>query len=334
MRVFVTGGSGFVGQHLVEHLVGRGHQVQALARSEASVALVEAAGATAVKADLATVPSSALAGNEAVIHCAAFASEWGSRAQFVAGNITGTQRMLEAAQAAGVARFVHVGTEAAMFNGAPLVDIDETVPYATPQRYLYSETKAEAERLVLAANRPGFTTLSVRPRLIWGPRDTTILPVVVRVAQAGQWRWLDHGESRTSTTHVKNVVHALELALHAGRGGEAYFVADDGTRTLREFFTALAKTRGVELPAASAPSALVRPVASTIEALWHLVGAKRPPPITAMAAAMMSATVTVKTDKARRELGYAPLISVEDGLRGLQHQVPATGLGRAPDGAR
>jgi nucleoside-diphosphate-sugar epimerase len=322
MRVFVTGGSGFVGQHLVEHLVASGHQVSALARSEASVALVRAAGATAITADLANVQPAQLDGHEALIHCAAFASEWGSRAQFVEGNVTGTERMLAAAQVAQVPRFVHVGTEAAMFNGAPLVDIDESAPYARPQRYLYSETKAEAERRVLAANRPGFLTVSIRPRLVWGPRDTTVLPVVLRLAKSGRWRWLDHGEYRTSTTHVANAVHALELALRAGRGGEAYFVADDGTRTLREFLTALAKTRGVELPSASMPSALARPVATAVEALWHLVSAKRAPPMTAMAVAMMSATVTVKTTKARRELGYLPRVSVEEGLQRLNASSP------------
>jgi hypothetical protein len=323
MQIFVTGGSGFVGGHLLEALAAQGHSLHALARSDASARLVQGYGATPVRADLGDIQGEHLRGAEAVIHCAARAEEWGTRAQFWEANVRGTERVLAAAREAGVRRFIHVGTEAAVFDGHDLVDIDETYPYPKRQRYLYSESKAEAERLVLGANSEAMTTLSIRPRLVWGPRDSTVLPAIVRMARAGSFAWLDGGRALTSTTHVRNVVHALGLSLRAGRGGAAYFVADDGQRTIREFLTALSATQGVTLPARSIPGALARPLSALVEGAYRLVGAKATPPMTRFAIAMMSRTVTVRCDRARAELGYAPVISVDEGLAQLRQAQPA-----------
>ncbi len=316
MKVFITGGSGFVGGHVIERLAAR-HEVRAMARSERSAAAVRAFGATPVTCDLDSLDASHLAGVDAVVHCAAYVEEWGTRDDFWKGNVDGTTRALDAARRAGVGRFVHIGTEAALFDGRDLVDIDETYPYPTRQRYLYSETKAEAERRVLAASAPGFAALSLRPRLVWGPRDASVLPAVLRMARDGAWAWLDGGRQRTSTVHVRNVALGVELALAAGRGGEAYFVADEGTRTMREFLGALAATQGVALPERSMPGALARPLASAVEGVWRALGVRKAPPMTAFAIAMMSRTVTVKTDKARAELGYAPAVSVAEGLAAM-----------------
>ena len=143
------------------------------------------------------------------------------------------------------------------------------------------------------------------------------LPAVLRMAREGAWAWLDGGRARTSTTHVLNLARAVELALTAGEGGEGYFVADEGTRTLREFLTAMARTQGVELPDRSMPGAVARPLASALEAAWRALGIKRAPPMTAFAIAMMSREVTVNTAKARRALGYAPVIDVAAGMAAL-----------------
>jgi nucleoside-diphosphate-sugar epimerase len=314
MRIFVTGASGFIGGHLTEALSGR-HEVLALARSEKSAAQVARFGATPVRGELGAVRPDDLRGVDAVVHAAAFVEEWGTRAQFWQANVDGTTQLLEAAQQAGVRRFVHVGTEAALFDGRDLVGIDETHPYPARQRYLYSETKAEAERRVLAANGPAFTAVSVRPRFVWGPRDTSVLPAVLRMAKAKSFAWIDGGRQRTSTTHVANLVHALELALEKGRGGEAYFVADDGERTIHDFLTALAATQGTDLGDKRVPSAVARPAARAIEGVWRLLRIAKAPPMTRFAVDMMSSTVTVRTAKARSHLGYAPVISVEEGMR-------------------
>ena len=314
MHVFITGGSGFVGGHLIERLVADGHAVSAMARSRRSEGIVARFGATPVSCTLGGVRAEDLANVDVIVHCAALVDEWGAREEYVRINVDGTKQLLDAARRAGTSRFVYIGTEAALFNGADLVDIDESTPYPV-QTFLYSETKAEAERCVLAANSTSLCTLSLRPRFVWGPRDETILPVIVRMA--GRWRWIDGGRALTSTTHVANLAHAVSLALERGRGGEAYFVADRERSTLHEFLTALARTRGVELPKRSVPRPLARATAELLERIFRFASSKRPPPITRFSAAMMSATVTVRTDKAARELGYSPVVSVAEGLAAL-----------------
>ncbi|HJL15023.1 MAG TPA: NAD-dependent epimerase/dehydratase family protein [Sandaracinaceae bacterium LLY-WYZ-13_1] len=318
MRVFVTGGSGFVGGHVIEGLVRDGHEVRAMARSGSSAAKVEAFGGAPVRCALGEVPASALEGCDAVVHAAAFVEEYGTRRQYWEANVEGTAQLLEAARDAGVGRFVLVGTEAALFDGGDLIDADETHPYPARHRFLYSETKAEAERRVLAANDDAMTTMSVRPCFVWGPRDNSVLPAVLRMVEDGGWVWLDGGRRLTSTTHVANLVHGIALALERGEGGEAYFVTDDENRTIREFVSAYAATAGAELPDRSLPGSVARAVAGMLEGTWRLLGIRRPPPLTRMAAAMMSRDKTVVCDKAKRELDYAPVVSVREGLADLR----------------
>lgn len=318
MKIFVTGGSGFVGGHLIEALVRRGHDVRALARSDKAAAAVKRYGASPVRGELGAVTRAMMGDAEAVIHAAAFVEEWGTREQFWEANVEGTQNVLDAARAAGVARFIHVGTEAAIFDGRDLVDVDEGYGYPARQRYLYSETKAEAERRVLAASGEGFATLSIRPRFVWGPRDTSVLPAVIRMANEGSFAWIDGGRMRTSTTHVANLVHALSLALTKGEPGKAYFVADEGERTIRSFLTGLAGTQGVTLPSRSLPRAVARSLARIIEGAYRLFGIRRTPPMTRFAMDMLSSHVTVRTDRAARDLGYRPVVSVEEGLAGMR----------------
>lgn len=314
MRVFVTGGSGFVGGHLIERLVKDGHEVHAMARSPRSAEAVRKLGAAPVEAELGKLQPEHLSGMDALVHCAAYVEEHGTRAQYWEANVEGTRNALEAAEAAGVRRFVHVGTEAALFDGGDLIGIDESRPYPAQHRFLYPETKAEAERLVLAKNG-AMTTLSIRPRLVWGPRDTSVLPAVIRHARDGSFAWIDGGAHRTSTCHVLNLVEALVLALTRGEGGRAYFVTDGVDRTMKEALTSMTSALGVTLPARSMPGWLLRPLAALIEGAATLVG--RPPPMTRFAVAMMSSTVTVSDVRARRELGYRPVVTIEEGLRTL-----------------
>ncbi|MBX7083216.1 MAG: NAD-dependent epimerase/dehydratase family protein [Nannocystaceae bacterium] len=323
MRLFVTGASGFIGGHVVEALRGR-HEISALARSDAAAREVESFGARPVRAALGEVSPATLERVDAIVHCAARAEDWGTRAQFWDVNVEGTRQLLEAARAASVPRFIHLGTEAALFTGRDLVDVDETFPYPQRHRFLYCETKAEAERLVLAANRDGMTTISLRPRLVWGPRDKTILPSLLDTVRRGGFAWIDGGRHSTSTVHVANVVAGVERALEHGRGGEAYFLADDERSSIRDFLTRLVATAGVTLPERALPGAIARGAAAVVEGLWRVVRPGRRPPLSRLAAAMMSCTVTVVTDKAKRELGWSPVITVADGLAAMSASARAT----------
>src|SRR5690606_10331258 len=129
-----TGASGFVGGHLAEAL-SKEHEVAAMARSEASAAKVRAYGARPVSCALGQVDREHLAGVDVVIHAAARVEDWGTRAEFWAANVDGTRQLVEAAKAAGVRRFIHIGTEAVLFAGHDLVDVDESAPYPARHRF-------------------------------------------------------------------------------------------------------------------------------------------------------------------------------------------------------
>jgi len=167
---FVTGGSGFIGGRLVGRLVSEGVRVRALARSDASAEKVAALGAEPVRGDLDDADSIAAAadGCEVAFHLAAHLGDTGKWEDFERGNVTGTRNALDGCARAGVRRFVHCGTEAALMAGEPLVNVDETAPLRPDSPAPYPATKAKAEQAVREANRDGFETVILRPRFVWG----------------------------------------------------------------------------------------------------------------------------------------------------------------------
>ena len=222
-------------------------RVRALARSGESAAKVEALGAEPVRGDLADRASMAAGaeGCEVAFHLAAHLGEWGPWEDFERGNVEGTRNALAACAEAGVRRFVHCGTEAALMAGEPLVHVDETAPLRPDSKAPYPATKAKAEQAVRDASRDGFETVAVRPRFVWGKGDTTLLPEMIATVKAGRWAWVGGGRNITDTAHVDNVVEGLLLAAAKGRPGEAYFITDGEPVVFREFVGAMIESQGV-----------------------------------------------------------------------------------------
>jgi nucleoside-diphosphate-sugar epimerase len=316
---FVTGGSGFIGGALIRRLVAEGRDVHALVRSEASAQKVTALGARAIAGDLADVPSMAVGAQycEVAFHCAAHLGDWGTREEFERGNVQGTRNALAAARQAGLRRFVHVGTEAALLAGQPLVEVDERAPLRFDSPALYSSTKARAEEAVIEANRNGLETVVVRPRFVWGRGDTTLLPVLTQAVRSGRFAWIGGGHHRTSTTHIDNTVHGLMLAAERGAPGGVYFVTDGEPVVFRDFITRLLATQGVEAPTRSVPTGVARAVAATSEAAWRLLPLPGRPPLTRLTVWVSGLEATIDITRAREELGYAPVRTIDDGLADL-----------------
>ena len=318
MRIFITGASGFIGGAIAEAMASD-HEVLAMSRSDKSDLRIKELGATPVRCDLATLEPGDIPDCDAVIHCAAFVESWGTREMTWKINVEGTERTLNAARAAGARRFLHMSTEAVLWRGQDLVDVSEDHPYPDRTPYLYSETKAEAERLVRAANESGgMETVMLRPRFVWGPGDQTLAPEIKSMVEKGAFMWIDGGRARTSTTHIDNLVHGAKLVLDRGTGGEAYFVTDDEVRSFREFLPELMKAYGVELGDRSMPSLIVRPAAILTEGLWRTLRLSGTPPITRHAIDLMCCDCILRIDKIEKELGYEPVVSVAEGLRQLK----------------
>ena len=317
---FVTGGSGFVGGALIRRLVRDGWTVRALARSAAAEVAVREAGAEPARGELndGAALADGARGAEVVFHAAAKLGETGQREEFHRVNVTGTQELIGACRRAGVARLVHVGTEAALLKGQPLVAADERTPLAFDSPAPYAATKAEAEAAVIGANGDGLATVVVRPRFVWGAGDTTLLPVLTEMARTGKLRWIGGGRHLTSTTHVENAVEGLVLAAERGRPGNAYFVTDGSPVVFREFVTALIATQGVQAPDGELPAPVARALAAAGETAWRLLPLPGQPPLSRFALWASSLECTLDDGKARDHLGYVPVVTREHGLTALQ----------------
>lgn len=321
---FVTGGSGFLGRHLLESLQRRRLAAVALARSDAAAAACAGRGARVVRGDLDDVEAmaAAMAGCDTVFHCAARVSDWDHPSVFERINVQGTAHALEAAKRAGVERFVHVSTEAVLIGGRPIVQADETWPLPERPMALYPASKVAAERLVLAAS--GLHTVIVRPPFIWGAGDTALLPLLVQAIRDEQFRWISGGHYPTSTCHVRNVVEGMLLAAARGRAGEVYFLTDGPPMEFREFIRGLLSTQAYDAGRRTIPRAVARVVASAGEALGRRRDYQWRPPLTRLSLALMGEEVTVQDAKARDELGYKGAVAAKEGLEEMRQARAAT----------
>ncbi|MBP7573226.1 MAG: NAD-dependent epimerase/dehydratase family protein [Rhodoferax sp.] len=316
----VTGGSGFVGGRLIQILLSHGWTVRALARSDDAMRAVRAIGAEPVYGALNDMPSLAAAVKacDAVFHVAAHFKLWGDLAEFEQSNVQGTANLLQAAATAPVKRFVQLGAAAVvMGDREPMNSVNEALPRQERAWAPYSASKARSEALVLGANRPGvFETVVVRPPMIWGAGMPT-LDHMIETVKAGQFRWVGDGTQAMSTAHVDNVCHALELAMEKGRGGQAYFVSDGADSTLKQVISGLLETRGIDSPRASVPMPVAWAMASVMEWMWRTFSRKGEPPITRQMLRLIGQPFTVDIGKAKRELGYRPVVSREQGLKAM-----------------
>jgi nucleoside-diphosphate-sugar epimerase len=316
---FVTGGSGFIGGALIERLRSEGWDVRALARSDSAAERVRERGAEPVMGDLDDHDSlrAGAEGSDTVFHAAAALGDWGDPAEFERINVGGTANVIAACRAAGVRRLVHVGTEAALMAGEPLVNVDEDAPLRPDSPALYSATKAKAELRVRAANRDGLETVVIRPRFVWGRGDTTLLPTLAAMVRAGRFRWIGGGGHLTATTHVDNTVEGLWLGATKAPAGGVWFVTDGEPVVFREFVSRMLETQGVTPPEGSLPPALARAAAPVSERLWRLLGRGGHPPITRFAMWFSSQECTIDISRAERDLGYKPVKTREEGLAEL-----------------
>lgn len=316
---FVTGGSGFAGGRLITHLIERGWKVRALARSVERQAQVRALGATPASGSLDDEKAlqEAMAGCEIVFHVAAHFKLWGSKALFDQVNVDGTRNVVHAAAATASVRRVVAVSAAAVVMGdpEPMVDVDETLPLQSRAFAPYSSSKAGAERILLDANhvRADFETIALRPPFIWGPGMPS-LDEMVETVHAGRWQWVDGGTQAMSSCHVDNLCEALILAADRGRGGQAFFIADDERSTLKSFISALLATRGESVSDKAVSFRMAWMIAGLMGGAWRVLRLKGQPPITRQMLRLIGKPFTIRTDKARAELGYAPRVTLSDGL--------------------
>ncbi|MBL9208312.1 MAG: NAD-dependent epimerase/dehydratase family protein, partial [Opitutaceae bacterium] len=293
-ETLVTGGTGFLGRRLVERLLGEGRRVAVLGRNPAPD--LEAKGVSWVRASLddAAAVRAACVGRRTVFHVAARVGVWGPYDAFYRTNVLGTRAVLEGCRAAGVAHLVHTSTPSVVYNGQALAGADESLPLTEACPSPYPQTKAIAEREVLAANGSGLRTVALRPHLIWGVGDPHLVPRVLARARAGKLRIVGDGRNRVDMVHVENAVDAhlaAERALAGGNpaaAGRAYFITNDEPVSLWEWINGLLEALGRPSATRKISLPLARAIGGLCEGVWRVLPLAAEPPMTRFIAAELA----------------------------------------------
>ena len=318
MKAVVTGGGGFVGGAICRRLQALGHDVISLGRRPQPA--LAAAGIRTVSHDLtATDAASTLAvifaGADCVFHTAAHVKMWGPREAFVRGNISATENVIAACRAAGVGKLVFTSSPSVVATDHDLRGIDESQPYPARYRAFYPETKAAAERAVLAAHGSALRTISLRPHLIFGPGDTNLVPTILKRARAGRLVQVGDGKNLVDLTFIDDCVSAHLLAAAAlderpAAGGRAFFISQGDPVPLWEWIGRVLVLH--DLPPLrrriSTNTALM--LATVAETVWKTLRLTSDPPLTRFLAEEMATDHHFDIGAARHDLGYAPSCTV------------------------
>ncbi|MBX0328531.1 NAD-dependent epimerase/dehydratase family protein [Oscillochloris sp. ZM17-4] len=321
MITLVTGGNGFVGRYIVEMLLARGDRVRVVGRG--SYPELDALGAQCVQVDLSSPESAvglgkAMAGVEVVFHVAAKAGIWGDFEDFYRNNVTATQRVLRAAVRAGVPKFVYTSSPSVAIGEDDLEGVDESTPY--PEHFMapYPQTKALAERFVLA--RQDIATTAIRPHLIWGPRDPHIFPRLIARARKGRLMRIGDGTNRVDVTYVENVAEAhIQAAGALGERspvrGRAYFIGQEQPVHLWDFIDRVAAGAGCPPIRRQISARAAMRLAGLMELAYGRLGLRQEPPLTRLMVHQLTRSHWFDHSAAQRDFGYGPRISTDEGLR-------------------
>jgi nucleoside-diphosphate-sugar epimerase len=317
MTVLVTGAAGLLGGHVAELALERGEEVRVLARTGEDVAWLAKAGAEVCRGDMTDRASleAAVRGVERVVHCAARVGPWGPEADYEMVNVRGPQTLVEVALGAGAQRIVHVSSISVhgLVVGGPA---DETTVYGS-ERDPYCRSKLACERMLqqLIKDRGAPVTI-VRPGLIYGPRDVNSFGRFAALIEQGKMVILGSGNNHLPLIYVRDVAQGILLASEAERAaGRAYLLVNDEPVTQREYFHAIAHELGVPPPRWHIPYHLALALGATAEKVGHLARMKQPPPLMRFGVKQMAGENRFAINRARRELGFSPQVTVAEGVR-------------------
>lgn len=328
--VLVTGATGFVGGRLARRLLDEGFRVIGAGRRE--MPGLVAAGVELRRGDLSDPDfcSSLCRGVRTVYHVAAKAGIWGDPKAFAEANVVASDHLLEAARRSGVESFVFTSTPSVTYNGKPIRNGDETLPYTTSRISTYAWTKRVAEERIVKSDTPGgMRTIALRPHLIVGPGDNHLLPTLLERAQSGRLKIVGSGRNRVDITHVDNVVDAhlgARRALEQGdAGGKAYFITNGEPVELWPWVNRFLEEAGVAPLRRKVPFPVAYAVGAVCEGIWKLRRKWTNPPMTRFAAAELAKDHYFSPSRAETDLGYTPRATTEAAVEAFLRQRPNIG---------
>ena len=329
IKALVTGGGGFLGQYIVEQLLAAGHDVRVFSRG--AYPALTALGVETQQGDLqnSAAIEQACEGIDAVFHVAAVPGVWGSWETYHGINTLGTQNVIAGCRANGVQRLIYTSSPSVVFDCADHINANESLPYPTKWLCHYPHSKALAEQAVLAANDAhGLRTVSLRPHLIWGPRDNHLIPRLIEKARTGQLRQVGRGDNVVSISYVENAAAAHLQAEESLRNslsaaGRAYFINEPEAVNLWDWINLILDRAGLPPVTQRISATTAWYVGAILETAWNVLKRSGEPPMTRFVAAQLSGSHSYSVMAAQRDFGYKPLVSVAEGLRRMQPDLDA-----------
>lgn len=333
MKALVTGGGGFLGGAIVRRLRARGAAVRSFSRGDyPELAKI---GVEQTRGDLGSDKDAlfkAAEGCDAVFHVAAKAGVSGSYDEYHRANVLGTEHVLAACRAHKIAKLIFTSSPSVTFDGTDQEGVDERAPYPADERFLadYPRTKALAEKMVLSANGADMATVALRPHLIWGPGDTNLVPRILSRANSGKLRLIENGGKKVDTTYIDNAALAHLLAADklgpgAACAGKAYFISNGEPATMDEIVNGILAAAGLP-PVTKKISPHAAYAAGTLMEGWYGIFKRgEEPPLTRFIAKQLATAHWFDLSAARRDLGYTPEVSIQEGLRRLAEHLRKIG---------
>lgn len=324
MKALITGGGGFLGRAICEMLRARGDTVRSLARGDYPE--LAPLGIECVRGDVTDAQAVAAACRDCdvVFHVAAKAGIWGRYEDYHRPNVIGTQNVLAACQSQGVSRLVYTSSPSVVFGGRDMEYVDESVPYPRHYDAHYPHTKAIAEKLVLASARPNLRTVAIRPHLIWGPRDHHLVPRIL--ARARSLRRIGSANKLVDSTYIDNAARAHVLAAdrldeNPAISGRAYFISNGDPRPIWDVINAILAAGNLPPVTRSVPRGFAQAAATMNESLWRLLCRSGEPRLTRFLVKELTTAHWFDLSAARRDLGYEPTVSIDEGLERLRRHL-------------
>ncbi len=320
-RVLVTGATGLLGSHLAERLKARGDRVRVLVRPRSATRFLEKIDVDVMRGDL-TDPAAcaeAVAGARLVFHCAAKVGDWGRWQEFQTGCIDATRTLAVAAARARVERFIHISSTSA-YGHPPdqKTPIDEMAPLGQNVWALdyYTRSKVKCERCLWSMSEASILPLTViRPSWLFGERDRTTAPRLIREFRQGRMTILGTGDNPLSAVYAGVVADAAILAAHDPRAlGEAFNITSQGRITQREFLNLFADALGLPRVTRRLPYNLAFAGGFLLELQDRLLRRTRPPRVTRYGAWLLGRDLEYSTVKARTRLGWQPALGYPESI--------------------
>jgi nucleoside-diphosphate-sugar epimerase len=315
-EILVTGGTGFLGSHLVPALQDRGDSVRVLAFPTEETSLLEARGVAVYRGDIRDPQAvvAAMQDADGVMHLAGMMGVWRPMDEYRAVNVTGTENVCRAALAEG-ARVVHVSswTVYGMGLGNPVAEDSPLMPMREPYAMTKAAGDASVQRMI---TEDQLKAVIIRPGTVFGPGSELNFSRIADRVRTGRWVIVGSGRNAIPLVYVTDVVQGLILALERESAvGQAYNIGNDRPLSQRQFLHAVAREIGASPPRLRIPYRALYAVAYVAERLAELTRSPREPAVTRHGVNLFGTDNRHAIDKARRELGYRPTMPLEEGVR-------------------